>query len=161
MVGFIKSIFGAKQKADTESVQPPEAAPKPRKEKPQAFYLDAGDARTLGDLDYMQAVREIKRSFPKTLGGEELRTTSSVSSLQRSLAQKEQAIAAQRAQVAAKATASPTFAPQAPPVSGWTAPRADNPPKVKDPKERRRADSSLDTFRAMARDIQKSNARID
>jgi hypothetical protein len=157
MVGFIKGILGAKQTAKTEVVQPPEAAPKPQKPKPQAFYLDSSDAKTLGDIDYMQAAREIKRSFPKTLGGEELRTTSIVSSLQRSQAQKDQAIALQRSQATVKATAATTFSAQ--PVSGWTAPKADNAPKVKDPKERRRQDSSLDTFRTMARDIQKNNSR--
>ncbi|PSB26860.1 hypothetical protein [Stenomitos frigidus] len=161
MVGFIKGIFGAKQTAKTESTQPPEAAPKPQAPKPQtpkpqAFYLDSSDAKTLGDIDYMQAAREIKRSFPKTLGGEVLRTTSIVSSVQRSQAQKEQqAIALQRSQATVKPTA--TFAAQ--PVSGWTTPKADNAPKIKDPKERRSQDSSLDPFRAMARDIQKANIR--
>ena len=157
MVGFIKGIFGAKQTAKTEVVQPPEAAPKQPKPKPQAFYLDSSDAKTMGDIDYMQAAREIKRSFPKTLGGEVLRTTSVVSSMQRSQAQKDQAIALQRSQATVKVTAAATFAAQ--PTSGWTASRSDDAPKVKDPQERRRQDASLDTFRAMARDIQKANVR--
>lgn len=163
MVGFIKGILGAKQTAKTDATPAPEtapkqqAAPKPSKQKPQAFYLDSGDAKTLGDIDYMQAVREIKRSFPKSLGGEELRTTSSVSSLQRSQAQKAQAITQQQSTL--KSTPSSTFASQSTPVSGWTAPKASTPPKIQDPKERRRQDSNLDMFRSMARDLKKSNAR--
>lgn len=157
MVGFIKGIFRAKQAADTESASPPEAAPRLPKPKPQAFYLNSSDAKTYGDIDYMQAAREVKRSFPKTLDGEVPRTTSLVSSIQRSQAQKDQAIALQSSQ--ATVTSSTTFAAQKAPISGWTTPKADNPPKIKDPKERRREDSSLDTFRAMARDIQKGNSR--
>lgn len=174
MVGFIKGILGAKQTAKTEATSAPEVTPKPKAEpkpqaapkvqaapkqvrpKPEAFYLDSSDARTLGDIDYMQTAREIKRSFPKTLGGEELRTVSIVSSLQRSAAQKAQAIAQQ---TSLKVTPSATFAPQSTPVSGWTTPRADNPPAITDPKERRRKDSNLDTFRSMARDLQKAQAR--
>jgi hypothetical protein len=154
MVGFIKGLFGAKQAAKTESTPPPEAAPKLPKPRPQAFYLDSSDAKTLGDIDYMQAAREIKRSFPKTLNGEVPRTISIVSSMQRSQAQKEQAIALQRSQATIKAA---TFS--APSSSGWATPKADNAPKIKDPKERRRQDSSLDTFRSMARDLQKNNNR--
>ena len=155
MVGFIKGIFGAKQTAKTE-VTPPEAAPRLPKPKPQAFYLDSSDAKTFGDIDYMQAAREIKRSFPKTLGGEVLRTTSVVSSMERASAQKAQAIALQQSQATVRAAAAATFSQ---PVSGWATPKADTLPKLKDPKERRRQDSSLDAFRAMARDIQKANVR--
>lgn len=161
MVGFIKGIFGAKQAADTEPAQPLEAAPKLPKPKPQAFYLDSSDAKTLGDIDYMQAAREIKRSFPKTLNGEVPRTTSIVSSIARSLAQKEQALQSQRPQATVTSLQQATFAPQTPTVSGWTTPKADSVPKVKDPKERRRNDTNLDMFRTMARDIQKSNSRKD
>ncbi|HEY9655139.1 MAG TPA: hypothetical protein V6C50_06575 [Crinalium sp.] len=161
MVGFIKGLFGAKQPAETESTPPPEAAPKQPKPRPQAFYLDSGDARTLGDLDYMQAAREIKRSFPKTLNGEVPGSISLVSSLQRSLAQQGQEIAAKTIQAGLAASQKANFAPQTTPVSGWTAPKADSVPKVKDPKERRRNDTNLDMFRTMARDIQKSNSRKD
>lgn len=156
MVGFIKGIFRAKQAADTESAPPPEAAPRLPKPKPQAFYLDSSAAKTFGDIDYMQAAREVKRSFPKTLNGDVPRTTSLVSSIQRSQAQKDQATALQGSQATVRSS---TFAAQKAPISGWTTPKADNPPKIKDPKERRREDSSLDTFRAMARDIQKGNSR--
>lgn len=173
MVGFIKGILGTKQAAKTEATpesavtpksqaapeppkQKPQAAPKPPRQKAQAFYLDSSDARTLGDINYMQTAREIKRSFPKTLGGEELRTVSVVSSLQRSEARKAQAIAQQ---TSLKATPSATFAAQSTPVSGWTTPKADNPPTITDPKERRKKDSNLDAFRSMARDLQKSQAR--
>ncbi|XGV95268.1 MAG: hypothetical protein ACAF41_21280 [Leptolyngbya sp. BL-A-14] len=173
MVGFIKGILGTKQTAKTEATpapvatpksqatpeppkQKPQAAPKPSRQKAEAFYLDFSDAKTLGDIDYMQTAREIKRSFPKTLGGEELRTVSVVSSLQRSAAQKAQAIAQQ---TSLKVTPSPTFAAQSTPVSGWTTPKADQPPTITDPKERRRKDSNLDTFRSMASDLQKSRAR--
>ncbi|MBW4692803.1 MAG: hypothetical protein KME27_13690 [Lyngbya sp. HA4199-MV5] len=180
MVGFIKGILGAKQTAKTEATPAPDVMPKPKaepkpkaapkaqaapkppaapkqaKQKPEAFYLDSSDARTLGDIDYMQTAREVRRSFPKTLGGEELRTVSVVSSLQRSAAQKAQAIAQQ---ASLKITPSSTFASQSTPVSGWTTPKADAPPTISDPKERRRKDSNLDTFRSMARDLQKGRAR--
>ena len=162
MVGFIKGLFGAKQTAETESTPPPEAAPKqPKPPRPQAFYLDSGDARTLGDLDYMKAAREIKRSFPKTLNGEVPGSTSLVSSMQRSLAQKGQTIEPKSIQAGLVSSQQATFAPQTTPVSGWTAPKSDSVPKVKDPKERRRNDTNLDMFRTMARDIQKSNSRRD
>lgn len=158
MVGFIKGIFRARQTADTEPTQPPEAAPKLPKQKPQAFYLDSSDAKTFGDIDYMQAAREVKRSFPKTSNGEVPRTTSMVSSVTRSQAQKEQAIVALKRQ-ASVSSQQATFAPQTTPVSGWTTPKADATTKIKDPKERRRNDASLDQFRVMARDLQKSNGR--
>lgn len=156
MVGFIKGVLGGKLKANTEPVPKSEPAPKPSRQRAQAFYLDASDAKTLGDLDYMQTARQIRRSFPKTLTGEEQRTVLEVSSLQRAQQQREQLAALQ--QQSAKVTPStPSISPST--ISGWAAPRVDSPPLLGDPKARRRDDASLDPFRAMARDLPKPNFR--
>jgi hypothetical protein len=159
MVGFIKGLFGAKQTAETESTPPPEAAPKQPKPRPQAFYLDSGDARTLGDLDYMKAAREIKRSFPKTLNGEVPRVNligvfyAAIAGAERTNDRAKKHSGRSDIIAAGNLCAADNTRQR------LDSTKVDSVPKVKDPKERRRNDTNLDMFRTMARDIQKSNSR--
>jgi len=37
------------------------------KNKDEAYYLDADDAKTLGDINYMRTPNKSRRTFPKTL----------------------------------------------------------------------------------------------
>ena len=99
-----------------------------------AYFLETDDAQSLGNAEYMRAVRSIRRTFPKTLSQpEEQEFIQEVSALKQAIRTKgESAI-----QDAIDAT------------SQSSTPKAD--PSV----DRRRSDSSMDMFRNMARDINK------
>ncbi len=46
----------------------------------ESFFLDADDAKSLGDIDYMRTARKVKKSFPKTSAwGDAFETESEVS----------------------------------------------------------------------------------
>ncbi|MFQ3628814.1 MAG: hypothetical protein SNJ81_14710, partial [Cyanobacteriota bacterium] len=60
-------LFGKKNNA--------EASPSPSNGKKQgAYFLDADEAKTMGNIEYMRSKKVIKHRFPKTAGnGGELR----------------------------------------------------------------------------------------
>lgn len=137
MVGFIKGIFSGKKKDEDEVVQLPKAKPEVRGKAAKeslAYFLETDDAQSLGNAEYMRAVRSIRRTFPKTLSQpEEQEFIQEVSALKQAIRTK--GAAAIEAVIEANSQSS--------------APKAD--PSV----DRRRSDSSMDMFRNMARDINK------
>lgn len=141
MTGFIRGLFGSKTKTKDQPVEKP--APKPKSAPdPQiaseAYYLGTDDAKTYGNLEYMRQAKTIRRTFPKTVGSpddkEYIVTVSSMSS-QNGTAESLIKQAASFEEAAAKLEQAKT--------------------KVDPIAERRRGDSSMDTFRNMARDMRK------
>ena len=145
MVGFIKSLFGGKKKDEDEIVQPPKAKPEKAKAEAKArpdarqkvakqelaYFLGADDAQGLGNVEYMRAVRTIRRTFPKTLSQpEEQEFLQEVSAWKQAIRTKGQAAITEAISTAEQASSEPTST-------------------------RRRPDSSMDMFRNMAKDINK------
>lgn len=109
----------------------------PRAPKPpqpgKAFFLDPDDAKTFGDIDYMRSSKVIKRTFAKSKSmKEELESVRAVSAMSKVDVEENGT---------PKPQGSATFESSAPSAA----------PKV----ERRTADTSMDMFRNMARDIKK------
>ena len=96
-------------------------------QKQGAFFLDPDEAKTLGDIEFMRKPKVIRRSFPKTLQGGGGETITSVSSL------------------SVNAVEGETPAVDATPSSVET----------NEANDRNQADSSLDMFRKMAKDLKK------
>ena len=129
MVGFIKGLFGGKKSEGNEIVESQKVV-KPK--EGNAFFLDADQAKTLGDIEYMRTAKTVKRTFPKTKGsGEEAASTRQISSMEAG------------AVVERMSPVMEQSAPKAEPVQ----------PKEDASQERRRTDTSMDMFRNMARDI--------
>ena len=57
MTGFIRGLFGKKEKAPKESKE--------------AFFLDDDSAKSLGNLEYMRKPSTVRRTFPKTVSSPE------------------------------------------------------------------------------------------
>jgi outer membrane biosynthesis protein TonB len=140
VTGFIKGLFRSKSKTDAELSEPaakpqpapkPQPEPKPQRRKAEAYYLNADDAKTYGDIDYMRSAKAIRRTFPKTKDGKTPERIETISSLEKAA---EQGLIP----TALNTTTSQTSAEETLKVA-----------------ERRKADSSMDMFRNMARDIRK------
>lgn len=144
MTGFIGKLFNRKPKAATvEEPQKPQKkaesvrSPKPQKpQKPEVYYfLDADEAKTFGNLEYMRSSKSIRRTFPKTKLGKDNESIRQVSAMEMQ----------QRSNTNGTAASSANGA--------MTQLTSDSAAKIN---ERRRADTSLDQFRSMAREIRKS-----
>ena len=99
----------------------------------ESFFLDADDAKSLGDIDYMRTARKVKKSFPKTSAwGDAFETESEVSASTKlnGNGQQETKTSAEMFQV-------------------YGEPKADS-------TARRKASSELDMFRKMAKDVRKA-----
>lgn len=116
-------LFGKKNNAEA----PPSAS---NGAKPGAYFLDADDAKTMGNIEYMRSKKVIKHKFPKTAGnGGEFEVEYEVSSDN------------MKSGNGLQGSTEPTS------TSSEATPKPTN--------ERRTADSSMDLFRNMARDIRK------
>jgi hypothetical protein len=140
MTGFIGRLFAPKAKVteDTKAEAPvrKEAAAKPAKQE-NAFFLEMDDARTMGNLEYMRAAKQVKRTYPKTVDSpDEMKMVKIVSATEMTIAGDKYLSAP-----APKSEAQPPEQPAAP-VTNEAA-------------ERRRTDTSMDMFRNMAKDIRK------
>lgn len=133
MTGFIKRLFGSKQNDEGSNAQP-----KPKKERPKAYFLDPDSAKTFGDIDYMRKVETVRKTFPKTRdnpkGSESVVEVSSIEFRNLSKAKPQPPTSAMSQEVQ-KQQESKTPQPET------------------NSTERRRADSNLDAFRNMARDL--------
>ncbi|HIK28383.1 MAG: hypothetical protein N3E45_00820 [Oscillatoriaceae bacterium SKW80] len=134
MTGFIRNIFGSKPKATAPAALKPEKPVAPANNT-GSFYLDADEAKTLGDINYMRAARTIKKSFPKVAGGkkENVERVEMISSIEKKSTSEKSV-----------SNVSSTFVSEMNVQMSATS------------SERRRPDRSMDVFRKMARDIKKS-----
>lgn len=136
MVGFIKGLLGSKQKAEEVVVQKPEPTPAAAaKQEATAFYLDADEAQSLGNLDYMRTAKAVRRTFPKTVNNAEIEMVQKVSAMMK---QAEGSSASIVQQAEGEAQTGETSAPTVDLVA-----------------ERRRTDTSMDMFRSMAKGMKK------
>lgn len=145
MTGFIRGLFSKKpQPAGEEKIETKSIQRLSKQEKVSlAYFLDESEATSMGDAAYMKAVKKVRRTFPKTAGQlEELELVQEISALSRvvggklsetltSMAESDSERSSGTSQSGSNSTANPTTTP------------------------RRRPDSSMDTFRKMARDIKK------
>jgi hypothetical protein len=127
MTGFIRGLFGGNN-------QP--RPPKPQKEG-GAFFLDEDDAKTFGDIDYMRSSKVVKRTFARKKGqAEELESVRQISAMDKADV-REDGVPMKKADMATSSFQSPTVKP------------------VEEKFKRRTADSSMDMFRNMAKDLKK------
>ena len=160
MTGFINRLF--RPKAVDNATESKPVAPKPqpapsqpsqsqrsqpqRPVKPKVnsasgeFFLDNDTAKSLGNVEYMRTAKTVKHKFPKTAGSkEELKIVKQVSALEE------------------KAVVGEVTAPQA----GQSQPEEKSGDKSvaqsasQVASQRRQADTSMDMFRNMARDLKK------
>ncbi|MBW4553858.1 MAG: hypothetical protein KME35_22530 [Aphanocapsa sp. GSE-SYN-MK-11-07L] len=118
-MGLFDRWFGRKKEADARASNPNGTG---------AFFLDADDAKTFGNIEYMRTPKTVKKMFPGTDGSKEMvEIEVTVSSMQR---------ISDKAVPIFEPT---TFAAEQNGANG----------------DRRRADSSLDLFRHMAKDLKK------
>ena len=147
MLGFIGKVFSSKPQAEVTEAKPAEQqvkAPAPAKQKrvkapatgTQAYFLESDDAMTFGDLAYMRSVKSIRRTFAKQKVGKNNASVRSLSSM-----------AMEKLKAEGLAIAQSSF------TSSTAAAQSESAAPVSD---RRRADSSMDAFRKMAREIRKS-----
>jgi hypothetical protein len=147
MTGFIRGLFQPKaQSSEVQKTKVEKTEAKP-KERPQpeklsraekvsrAFFLDGTEAGGLGNVEYMKAVKKVRRTFPKTIDQiEELELVQEISALIRTVGGQSSASSSDVMQSGQSQTSTPTNDEVA---------------------QRRRTDSSMDMFRKMARDIKK------
>ena len=95
----------------------------------QAFFLDPDDAKTMGDIDYMRTVKTVRKTFPKTAGwGDRFELVEETSALNKASSVDGVSIEPPPAAPTSEPTEAPNF-------------------------QRRQADSSMDLFRNMAKDL--------
>jgi hypothetical protein len=147
VTGFIRGLFSKRQpdeaaaskseKVKPEKVKPEKVKPMPQRsqQNSNAYFLDADSATSMGNIDYMRTVKNIKRTYAKSINGivEDLNTEVS-------------AMAAKKKQKMDAAQSS--FGAVQPNITAAT-------PTPEQVRERRRADSSMDVFRNMAKGIRK------
>lgn len=140
MTGFIRGFF-SKLKSNEAGAPAPAPVERPKKEKAarpprasDAFFLDANEAQTYGNSEYMKASKKTRRTFPKTLDNPEAKEyIQELSAMGRIVDGKAQIeiVPATESQM----TNSPTIEIQSTP--------------------RRSGGSDMDMFRKMAKDIRK------
>ena len=127
MSGFIGALFGlfGGKKANNQ----------PNSGQGESFYLDSDSASSLGDVKFMRTAKSVKKSFPTAVGKLNLVTgeiEDSISSME-----KRKGIVAPKAASSTSPSSNSTFSTFKPTT---VAPR-------------RSADSGMDMFRNMAKDI--------
>ncbi len=128
MTGFIRGLFGRKNN------QP--SAPKPR--QTEAFFLSEDDAKTFGDIDYMRSTKVVKRTFARKKG-----QTEELESIRQISAMDAKELDAKGLPTQAVPKSSPSSQSTQSSSTSSFQPRNTN------------ADTSMDMFRNMAKDIKK------
>lgn len=137
MTGFIRGLFGSSKAQSSEVEAAPVKKVDRQPKESKEFFLDMNEARTYGNLEYMQTAKKVKRTFPKTASQpEELELVQEVSAMN-------QRIVAEGAEAAAMSTTETPAAQSSAVVSSNEA------------AERRKTDTSMDMFRSMAKQIRK------
>ncbi|MGF1566615.1 MAG: hypothetical protein ACFCVD_00830 [Nodosilinea sp.] len=140
MTGFIRGLFGGKAKNPGESDRPVRvqraAQPPAPPQAGGAYYLDADDAKSYGNIDYMRTVKTIRRTYAKKRGqtgaGESIRQVSAMDSVR----------------------LQDNGLPQ-PPSNPTESTFQPTTKKDNVSFDRRKTDTNLDMFRKMAKDIKK------
>ncbi len=134
MAGFF-GLFGGKKKDEVSAQE--------QANNGQAYYLNMDEARTYGDLNYMRTVKKVRRTYPKTVNNAEIEMEKEVSSM--TMNNGELGAQVPKVSMGSIVTSTPAETTNgngaAPTNSEVTA--------------RRKADSSMDMFRNMAKDIRK------
>ena len=138
MTGFIRGLFGSKKSNNEKQ------APKKRANNSSgSYYLNPDDAKTMGNMDYMRTPRPVRKSFAKKAG--EANTNNErveyISAMERGK------------NLGAMGSAAENTESKENSQSGFQKEPQFNNNNVA---QRRTYDSSMDTFRNMARDIKKS-----
>lgn len=142
MTGFIKKLFRSKPAVDeTVEVKPepkptPNPKPAPRPSAPaqngSAYFLDNDSAKTFGNLEYMRSSKSVRRTFSKKKIGEDNASIRTISAME-----------------ASKGAIAPAN------LGNTTISQTNSAAGTEKVTERRKADSSMDMFRNMAREIKK------
>ena len=126
------------------------------KQKQESYFLDSDSAKTFGDIDYMRSSKTIKHKFPKTFSNkgefEQSETVSAMDKMEGSDAPAtpslENGATEQWQPVARNGMGMNGISNNG---ASSTSPSSDSSSN----EEERKADSSMDMFRSMARDIRK------
>ena len=151
MTGFIKGLFSKKNGGSAPKAPAPKAAA-PAPKSGDAFFLAPDDAKTFGNIDYMREVKTVERTFPKGKRKPQVRQVS---------ANSYRNLDSQPFSSGPSFTAAPepkTSFGSAKPSFGESKPSSSYKPSFPSaPTEKRRpsSDSSMDTFRNMAKNIRK------
>lgn len=136
MTGFIRGLLGGKARNPGESDRPVANEAPAIERARDAFFLDADDAKTYGNIDYMRASKTVRRTFAKQRGEtaekESIKKVSALESVK--LGEKENL----EPKISQPTFSQPSFETTATPNF-----------------ERRKVDTNLDMFRKMAKDIKK------
>jgi hypothetical protein len=139
MTGFIRGLFRSKKSNNAKQ------APKKRANNSSgSYYLDPEDAKTMGNMDYMRTPRKVRKTFAKKADDPDPNNerVEYISSMERS--KNETSMQASTENTESTENAKPVFQQEQPQFNN------------NDVAQRRSTDSSMDTFRNMARDIKKS-----
>ncbi|MBF2077251.1 MAG: hypothetical protein IGR76_01720 [Synechococcales cyanobacterium T60_A2020_003] len=137
MTGFIRNLFGSKKSpVDTrDAVTKAVKSQKPTRDG-GAYFLDPDSAKTLGNIDYMRTPKKIKHTFPK--------------------GKVEGVYEAEISATDMRSGSAPQASSLSNPLFDDTAREPSQSVSSATPVgERRKADSSMDMFRNMAKDIKK------
>ncbi len=149
MTGFIGRWFGSKDNADRSEAKSEAPAPA-KKERPaatptakDAFFLDRDSASSMGDVDYMRAVKKVKRTYAKTVESpEHMEQVKEISAMNSRISGGSN-VSSNVSSNGSTSSSEPQSTQQS------SAPKAD------EAQQRRRTDTSMDMFRTMAKDIRK------
>jgi hypothetical protein len=142
MTGFIRNLFGSK-KQTPETQDAPAKPEKPAKaakaaklpRENTAYFLDPDSAKTFGNIEYMRTAKKIKHTFPKGKVDGAYEAEISAMSMGQGGAPQSSSLANP---LFDEPSRDPNATTSATPVSA-----------------RRKADSSMDMFRNMAKDMKK------
>lgn len=125
--------FFGKKNQDAVEAQAPQTS-----NGSKAYFLDADEAKTFGNIEYMRTAKVVKRTFPKTVrNGGEFESVVQVSAMGMTRGELETAMNLAK-EIAEAGSVNGSVLKSDEAVS-----------------DRRKSDSSLDAFRNMARDIRK------
>lgn len=145
MIGLIRGVFGSGSKNEAPAQQETQSQ-KPVREKPQAYFLDTDDARTVGDANYMRTAKTVRRTFPKTVNNEEMEFEREISSM--NMSDRKLGTQVPKLSMGSIVTSTPAQAATGSSSNGSV-------PSDAEVAQRRKSDSSLEMFRDMAKNIRK------
>jgi hypothetical protein len=139
MTGFIRGLFGSKVKNPGEADRPvrqPAAPQEPTiKQVGGAYFLDADDAKSFGNIEYMRSAKTVRRTFAKKRGEtEEKESIRQISAMEAKRLQ-EKGVAIEKL-----SPSEVVIQPAARSEANFS---------------RRKVDTNLDMFRKMAKDLKK------